>query len=134
MKDQIETRFCTVCAKEYEVPWEQSEQVDHTLCNRCWFDKMNCPQAEWDELAKEMEGDQKMIMYEVTGSPPLEDQVVFHQGISAQRLKYLKEAAKVMKALVYGKYSSSVEGYQANQVETKKKAKEFIDACGDDDE
>jgi len=127
-KDQVETRFCTVCAKEYEVPWGQGEQVGHTLCNGCWFDKLNCPQAEWDELAKEMEEDQKMILYEITGSPPLEDQVKFHQGISAQRLRYLKEAAKVIGGLLNRNYAVICNDG------TLDKAKEFIDAWGDDDE
>ena len=79
--------------------------------------------AEWDDLAKELADDKPMVMYEITGDMDVKDHLVFHQGISAQRLKYLKEAAKVMKSLTMGNVDDALA-----------QAKEFIDAWGDDDE
>ena len=79
--------------------------------------------AEWDDLAKEMADDKPMVMYEITGEMDVKDHLVFMQGIAAQRLKYLKEAAKVMKSLIMGNVDDALA-----------KSKEFIDTWGDEDE
>lgn len=83
--------------------------------------------AEWDEAAKEMAEDKPMVLYELTGSPSLEQQLEFWRGISATRLQYLKEAAKVIDALINRNYAVICND------DTLAKAKEFIDAWGDDE-
>ena len=74
--------------------------------------------AEWDALSPDIGRS-----YDVEVS--FKDQSIFWQGIAAQRLKYLKEAAKVMKDLM---------GNMMVDRKTADLAKEFIDAWGDDDE
>ena len=85
-------------------------------------------EAEWDEVIREMADDKPMAVYELTGSPSLEQQLEFWRGISAQRLQYLKEAAKVIDGLLNRNYAVICNDG------TLAAAKEFIDAWGDDDE
>jgi len=84
--------------------------------------------AEWDEATKEMADDKPMVLYELTGSPSLEQQLEFWRGIAATRLQHLKEAAKVIGGLLNRNYAVICNDG------TLDKAKEFIDAWGDDDE
>lgn len=87
--------------------------------------------AEWDDLDKVMTDDKPMVLYEITGEMDVKDHLVFMQGIAAQRLKYLKEAAKVMKILAnaLGCKTTFSEYDRALKL-----SQEFILAWGDDDD